>query len=195
MRDPAQEICAFIRRFAAPPVAELDGLVARGRRGLLAKGDSLARLGDVEHRLAFLHTGVVRYHVVDPDSGADITKDFSFAPSFAVSFGSAVRGQPARVAVSAVEDCVVTLWPARALDELYDQGGIEWQRFGRKIAEQLYVRKEERELAFLTADADARYDAMLASFPPAVTRIPQHLLASYLGITPESLSRLKRRRK
>jgi CRP-like cAMP-binding protein len=194
MLDPADEIRGYVRRFASPAPDELDAFIARGRRGLLHKGEALTRQGEREHRLAFLHTGIVRYHVIVPDTGEEVTKDFGFAPGFAVSFGSAVLGQPARVAVSAVEDCVATFWPAGGLRELLEQGGVEWQRFGRKVAEWLYVRKEDRELAFLTEDADARYDAMLAQFGPVAARIPQHLLASYLGITPESLSRLKRRR-
>jgi len=192
--DPADEIRAFVRRFASPPRDEIDDFIARGRRALLAKGEALTELGSTTHRLAFLHAGIVRYHVIVPDSGEDVTKDFSFAPSFAVSFGSAVRQQPARVAVTAVEDCAVTVWSADALIQLLDTGGAEWQRFGRRVAEELYVRKEDRELAFLTDDANARYDAMLTQFAPVAARIPQHLVASYLGITPESLSRLKRRR-
>jgi CRP-like cAMP-binding protein len=144
--------------------------------------------------VAFLHSGIVRYHVIHPETGDDVTKDFSFGPQFSMSFGSLVREQPARVAVSAVQDCVVTLWPARAwLDAV--NGNIEWQKLGRKFAERLYVRKEDREIAFLIQSAQERYDALLAGFPPDVEQIPQHFLASYVGVAPESLSRLKKRRK
>jgi CRP-like cAMP-binding protein len=191
---PEDQIRAFLRRFASPPAEQIDEFVALGRRTLLEKGSYLARLGDVEHRVAFLHTGLVRYHVVVPDSGEDVTKDFSFAPGLTLSFGSAVRHQPARVAVSAVEDCAVTLWRYAELERFFELDA-EWQKLGRKAAEWLYVRKEDRELAFLLQTADERYDAMLAEFPPAVSRIPQHLLASYLGVAPESLSRMLRRRR
>jgi hypothetical protein len=71
----------------------------------------------------------------------------------------------------------------------------EWQKLGRKFAERLYLRKEDREIAFLMQSADERYDALTSVFPPGFERIPQHLLASYIGVTPESLSRLKKRRK
>ncbi|HEY7957475.1 MAG: hypothetical protein ACHQ17_11990 [Polyangia bacterium] len=57
------------------------------------------------------------------------------------------------------------------------------------------MRKEDRELAFLLESAEERYQRMLAEFPPEASRIPQHLLASYLGVAPESLSRLKRSRR
>src|SRR6185437_16751447 len=99
---PEDQIRAYIRHFASPPDAEIDELIAHGRRTLIAKGEALARIGDAEHRIAFLHTGAVRYHVVVPETGEDISKDFAFAPSLALSFGSAVRDEPAQVAVTAL---------------------------------------------------------------------------------------------
>jgi CRP-like cAMP-binding protein len=191
---PAEQIRTYLLRLANPPADELDAFVGRGRRTMLAKGEALIGIGGVEHRLAFLHAGIIRYHVTHPDTGSDVTKDFSFAPSLACSFASAVREQPARVAISAVEDCVVTLWPL-AVWRGQLASHVEWERLGRRLAEALYARKEDRELSFLTQRADERFDAMLAMYPPEIARIPQHLIASYLGITPESLSRLRRRRR
>jgi CRP-like cAMP-binding protein len=188
------EIRAYLRRFAAPPAEEVDAFLAAGRRQLLAKGAYFTAIGDADLDLAFLHSGIVRYSVIVPDTGEEVTKDFTVAPVFAVSFGSAVRGEPARVAISAVEDCVITRWPWRAMDAMLDRHP-EWQKFRRKVAEWLYVRKEDRELAFLLASPQERYDALLRDFAPVIERIPQHLLASYVGIAPESLSRLKRRRR
>jgi CRP-like cAMP-binding protein len=194
MSTPEDQIHAYIARFAAPPRELVDSFIAKGRRQLLSKGEAFMRLGETEHRVAFLHSGIVRYHVMHPETGEDVTKDFSFPLGLALSFGSAVRDQPARVAVSAVQDCAVTVWPASAWFQAMSEH-IEWQKLGRKLAERLYVRKEDREIAFLMQNADERYEALLALFPPDIERIPQHLLASYLGVTPESLSRLKKRRK
>src|SRR5262245_31425657 len=133
---PEDQIRALFARQAAPPLALVDALIARGRRGLLNRGEPLIRLGEADHRVAFLHTGIVRFHVIHPDTGDDVTKDFAFAPGTAMSFGSAVRGQPARVAVTAVTDCAITVWPATdwfaALSE-----HIEMERFARKLAERL----------------------------------------------------------
>lgn len=193
MISPEEQIAAVLRAVGAPPKAQLDPFIASGRRGRLEKGEPFIRLGDSDHRLAFLHTGIVRYHVITEDTGEDITKDFSFAPSFTVSFGSAVTREPARVAITAVEDCVVTVWPWPTFVALFDQDAA-WERIGRRFAEILYVRKENREVALLSQDAGARYEAALRAFPPEIARVPQHLLASYLGVAPESLSRLKRRK-
>jgi CRP-like cAMP-binding protein len=191
---PEDEIRRYLRRFAAPPAVEVDAFLAAGRRQLLAKGRYLTAVGDTELALAFIHSGIARYSVVVPDTGEEVTKDFAVAPVFAVSFGSAVRGEPARVAISAIEDCIITRWPWRAMEEMLNDHP-EWQIFRRKVAEWLYLRKEDRELAFLLTSPEERYDALLRDFAPVIERIPQHLLASYVGIAPESLSRLKRRRR
>jgi len=192
MATPEDQIRGLIRHFASPPDAELDELIRQGRRALLPKGEALVRIGEVDQRIAFLHTGAVRYHVLLPETGQDISKDFAFAPSLAVSFAAAVNEEPAQVAVSALVDCAVTLWPFKTFRAMVERHR-EWERFARKIAEMLYVRKERRELSFLRDDAARRYRNLLAEFPAAHEVIPQHMIASYLGIEPESLSRLKRR--
>ena len=88
---------------------------------------------------------------------------------------------------------VLTVWPFARARELFD-GSVEWERFGRRLAEMLYLRKERRELDFLLLDAAGRFEAVRRELGDAAARIPRHLLASYLGIAPESLSRLRKRR-
>lgn len=189
---PEDEIAEYISRFAHPPVEQVREFAASARPSLIAKGSFLVALGDSVHPLYFVHNGAIRYMLIVPDSGDDVTKDFSFAPTFAASFGSAVSGQPARVGIVAMTDCVVSAWPFQQLTTLYD-AHAEWQKLGRKLAEWLYVRKEDREIAFLTRTSEQRYVALTLAFPDKIVQVPQHYLASYLGITPESLSRLKAR--
>jgi CRP-like cAMP-binding protein len=189
---PEDEIFKYISRFASPPVEQIREFVVSARRTLITKGDFLVALGDTTHPLYFVHSGEIRYMLIVPESGDDVTKDFSFAPTFAASFGSAVSGQPARVGIVAMTDCVVSTWPLQRLTALYDRHP-EWQKLGRKLAEWLYVRKEDREIAFLTLTPEQRYTALTLTFPPIILQVPQLHLASYLGITPESLSRLKAR--
>jgi CRP-like cAMP-binding protein len=193
MGAPEDQIREYLGRFGAPPADLVDSFIASGRRRLLGKGEPLVRLGETAHPMAFLHSGIVRYHVVHPSTGEDVTKDFSFAPGFSLSYGSAIRDQPARVAVTAVTDCAITAWPASRWFQA-QESHPEWQKLGRKFAERLYLRKEDRELAFLLQSADERYDALEKIFPAEIEQVPQHLLAAYMGIAPESLSRLKKRR-
>jgi CRP-like cAMP-binding protein len=190
--SPADEIRQYITRFAAPPADQVNGFIALSRTSLKPKGAALVAIGDEIHPLYFIHAGAVRYMIILPDTGDEVTKDFSFAPTFAASFGSHVQAQPARVGIVALRDCVVSTWPLRALTDLFD-AHIEWQKLGRKLAEFLYLRKEDREIAFLTQTAEQRYEGLLIAFGRQIDAVPQQCLASYLGVTPESLSRLKAR--
>lgn len=175
-----------------PPPDQVSAFVAQSRRSLIAKGAFLVDVGDTVHPLYFIHSGTVRYMIILPDTGLDVTKDFSFAPTFAASFGSSVRALAARVGIVALTDCVVSIWPLRALTDRFDTH-IEWQKLGRKLAEFLYLRKEDREIAFLTQTAEQRFLALAEAFPAQIGTVPQQCLASYLGLTPESLSRLRAR--
>jgi CRP-like cAMP-binding protein len=149
-------------------------------------------MGDTAHPLYFVHSGIIRYMLILPESGDDVTKDFSAGPTFALSFGSAVSGHSARVGIAAVTDCVVSNWPFSRLTALYEAHAA-WQKLGRMLAERLYVRKEDREIAFLTQTPERRYVSLAHRFPDLVAQVPQRHLASYLGITPESLSCLMAR--
>ena len=180
----------YIQRFAQPPQAQLDAFVAQGREVLIGRNKRFVEAGDVCDKVAFIHQGIVRYHLITRD-GDDITKDFGFANWFTVAFTSALTKQPSQVLISTVTDVSLTVWPFDVLIRLFD-ADIEWQKFGRRMAEMLYFRKEEREIEFLVDSATARYQRMLQRFPHEVARIPQHYLASYLGITPESLSRIRK---
>lgn len=184
-------IASYLGRLAEVPVVDVERLVDKGRTRTLAPGESFCRLGQQTHEAAFIQHGVVRYFVTLPD-GNESTKDFSFKGSFTLSFGSAAIQRPAQVAIAAVVPTQLLVWPYQVLLDLYDSS-IEWQKVGRRVAELLYVRKEQRELSFLLLDAEARYRQMHALFGAQADVIPQYFLASYLGVRPQSLSRLKRR--
>jgi CRP-like cAMP-binding protein len=148
-------------------------------------------MGQEKHEVGFIQAGIVRYFVILPD-GDESTKDFSFKGSFTLSFGSAALNRPAAVAIEAVTRTELLVWPYQVLLDFYESN-MEWQKVGRRVAELLYVRKEQRELSFLLLDAEARYRQMRAQFGGEADAIPQYFLASYLGVRPQSLSRLKRK--
>lgn len=183
-------LASYFQRLGNPPKADIETLVEQGKHRRLESGEAFCRLGQSRHELAYIKTGFVRYYVTLPD-GEEATKDFSFAGSFTLSFGSAAVPRPAQVAIAAIVPTELVVWPYQILLDLYESHA-EWQKVGRRVAEFLYVRKEQRELSFLLMDAQARYKLMREQFGPQIDLVPQYLLASYLGIRPQSLSRLRK---
>jgi CRP-like cAMP-binding protein len=190
-RDDAEVIARYFERFAQVARREVESFVAKGRVCQIEAGQPFCELGQRRHELGFIRAGILRYHVTLAN-GEEATKDFSFAGTFAVSFGSASMGRPAEVAISAVVATELRVWPYETLLALYESGS-EGQRLGRRIAELLYVRKERRELSFLLEDAQTRYLSLREQLGHGIDAIPQYHLASYLGIRPPSLSRLRKR--
>ena len=191
--NDAHPVAQLLRRLAPLPQDELDRFIAGGHQRCLRAGEPFCTQGQPHHEIAFIRRGIVRYHVALP-SGDEATKDFSFEGSFTVSFGSATRGVPAQVAISAVTPTELLVWPWQTMTALFDSSAL-WQRVGRLAAEALYVRKEQRELSFLLQSASERYREMHLRFGAQLDQIAQHHLASYLGIRPQSLSRLKRQQR
>jgi CRP-like cAMP-binding protein len=183
-------IASYFMRLANPPIADIETLIKQGTHRRLEAGQAFCRLGQSHHELAYIKSGFVRYYVTLAD-GEEATKDFSFSGTFTLSFGSAAVQRPAQVAIAAIVPTELLVWPYQTLLNLYESHA-EWQKVGRRVAEFLYVRKEQRELSFLLMDAQTRYKVMREQFGPQIDSVPQYLLASYLGIRPQSLSRLRK---
>jgi hypothetical protein len=153
MPNPIQ---TYIERFAQPPLAQVQAFIAAGRSRVLARKASFIEASIVCEEVAFIHQGILRYHLIDPNTGNDHTKDFSFPNSFSTAYTSVVTGAPSQIYISAVTEVVLTVWPWATLEKLFVHE-LAWATLGRKIAQLLYVRKEQREVAFLLQSAAERY--------------------------------------
>jgi CRP-like cAMP-binding protein len=185
------EIEAYIKQFAHPPTAQLQAFIAAGRSLKIPRKASFIEAGVKCEKVAFIHSGILRYHVINSATGDDHTKDFSFPRSFSTAYTSVVTHTPSQIFISAVTDATLTIWRWEVLEELFEHE-LAWATLGRIIAQHLYVRKEQREVSFLLQSAAERYQTLLKEFPTDIAVIPQYHIASYLGITPEALSRLKK---
>ena len=185
-----ESISKYFHCLAEPPEADIKRFVAQAKIRSLEPSECFCNLGQKLHEVAYIQNGMVRYFVTLPD-GEEATKDFSVAGTFTLSFGSAVARVPAQVAIAAVVPTELLVWPYQVLLDLFE-ANAEWQKLGRRIAEMLYIRKEQRELSFLQLDAATRYKKFCEQFGPYMAQIPQYYIASYLGIRPQSLSRLRK---
>lgn len=136
----------------------------------------------------FCITGLFRLFYTLED-GKEFIKSFSLSNEFVTSYGAMISGEPSYFSIQALEDSAVIEIPYAVLQELSDRSH-EWERFVRKSVEQLYLKKEERERELLFLSAAERLEAFRKKYPDLELRIPQYQIASYLGISPVSLSRI-----
>lgn len=145
------------------------------------------------HELLFIHEGLFRYYYVLED-GQDLTKDFAIETdnAFCTAYASFITGQLSMIWIEALEDSTVWVWQKDYVSDLFQRS--PWIEFAKNMVDMIYLRKEKREYSFLLLTPEQRYHQFLKEFPQLNQRVPQYQIASYLGLTPESLSRIRKRK-
>jgi len=154
------------------------------------KGEFLCRHGQVENYLSVIYQGTCRgFYSKD---GEEISVTFMFDNDYVSAYYSFLTERPSLMSIQALTSVNVLSISKTDLEELCDTyKSIE--RIGRLNAERIYRRKEEREVALLTMSATERYIDLLGRHPKVLKHIPLKHIASYLGVKPESLSRIRKK--
>ncbi|QJD94699.1 Crp/Fnr family transcriptional regulator [Mucilaginibacter robiniae] len=159
----------------------------------LKKKDHFIKADEVCKQVGFIVSGSVRlYHLKD---GEEITGYFCFENEFISSYKSFIQQQPGYAYIQALEDTLLVIFDYKSLQQLLANQitAYKMERFGRLIAEYLICCYEDRVHSFVTQTPEERYAELLNSNAPLLQRVPQHYLANFLGITPVSLSRIRKR--
>lgn len=157
----------------------------------LARHEHFLVQGGICRNLGFIAEGYIRLYYLKGDE--EITKDFNFENEFCGSYASFIAEKPALFNVMAMEPVRLYTIPRNSLLTLYDTYTC-WQKLGRISMEQMFVKKERREASFLLDSPEVRYEKLVKESPMWIKRIPLKYLASYLGMAPETLSRIRKKR-
>lgn len=153
------------------------------------KGALLSISGKVPDEIFFIEKGLVRV-VINDSKGAEHTIHFSHEGQFIADYASYLRRQPAHYSLQALEDTRVVLLPRAAVDWGYGHMS-QGEKLGRLLAELYFSFHDDRIKRSYALSPKERYDAIEEIFPGIISRVPQHMIASYLGISSVHLSRLK----
>ena len=146
--------------------------------------------GAVCRKLGFLQKGILRvYH---HRNEKEITNYFNTVDRnpFVASFKSFLTEEASREAIVAMTDCEMLTIKKSELENLYNRHH-QIERLGRKLAEYNYLLSLERIDSLQYQSAGQRYELFLKLYPGLINRVPHHYIASYLGVTAESLSRIR----
>ena len=182
---------AYLDKISPLSLDALGELSRLFRPAILKKGDFFVREGAYAKQIGFLSNGIVRSFFLSPD-GKEYSKQFFVGPAIIGSYASLITQQPNRVAQQALTDCEVMIADYHRVEASYDQYH-DLERLARKIAEFYFVEKEQKEIEMALLDADKRYLMMRDRFPGIEAMIPQYYIASYLGISPTQLSRIRKK--
>jgi len=155
----------------------------------LKKNEVINIIGSPARRMYFVNKGCLRVYFLKPDGG-EVTRRFAFENTFSTSLVSFITGEPLTEFTTAIETTEL-LYITR--DDFYRLLDVipAWEKFYRNFLEFAYVNNTRRLQILATQDATERYKYLLKENPHYVLRLSNKLVANYLNISPEALSRLK----
>ena len=180
----------FLLKIVPFPQQELDHIVSQFERDLVQKNQTLVKEGQVCNKLYFIEKGLGRSYYLKED-GKEITQWFFIEGKIMTSVESFFQQAPSLYYLQMLEDAVVYSITREKIDILFEEYH-NMEKFGRLLSTEMLSRVINKLNALQFQTASERYDYMLTEFPNISNRVPLGHIASYLGMTQETLSRIRR---
>lgn len=156
-----------------------------------SKGTTLLRQGEVPGKCYFVLKGCVRQHSVDV-TGRDITSNFYTEEQAIAIFKAHKEDASSEYSLTCLEDCILVVGALNTERAMYAKH-TQLEGMTRRMIEENFGQVQGEFAAFVASSPEDRLKTLMHTRPGLISRVPQHQLASYLGMTPESLSRIKKR--
>ncbi len=189
MTDIFEQVILYIQDRIQVSPSELETILSYFKPYKAFKNEILIQQGQIGQRTFFVGKGCLRIFF-NNEQGQDTTRYIALENNFATSLVSFITGEPSQECIQAVENSdllYITQQDFYHLLEIIPS----WDKFYRIYLEKAYVNNTNRLMSFVTMDARERYQLLLQQNPAIVMRLPNKLVASYLNISQETLSRLK----
>lgn len=154
-----------------------------------AKNQIITPKGETENFLSFVEKGIVRFYI--PDNENELTFGFTFDKEFTCAYDSFLTQTPSEYELQALTDTIIWQISYEDLQKVYTHTKVG-NYLGRFASENLFLTKSKRELTLLKYNAKERYLKLFHEQPDILKFIPLKYIASYIGITPQALSRIRR---
>lgn len=154
------------------------------------KNTVLTRYDDVEQNVYFINSGIIEVKIRSYTSEKIL--DFFFSHEAVTCFTSFLMQKPSDAEMTALTDCETEVFTYGGLQKAY-KTSLQVNQLGRLLTEHAYLRKAQREKDLLSKTAEERYAEMFELHREYVSQVPVNKIARYLGIHPESLSRIRKK--
>lgn len=181
-----------IKRYVSLTQEEENAFRAIIRNKTIAKGEYIVRPGEVCTAQTYVTEGALRSYYRH-ENGSDHTIQFAVEDWFISDFNSYITQTPAQLYVEALEKSTLQQISYTDTEDLCQNHPV-FERFFRQVAQKAFAFAQKRVLSAISKTAEERYAELETRYPNIINRVPQYTIASYLGISPEFLSKLKKNR-
>lgn len=157
----------------------------------LRKKQYLLQEGDACNCVAFIEKGAMRLYKVNQDGSEHIVQ-FGLEGQFLTDLYSFLTSEPSIYNIDAIEESELVLVTKSASDQLRKQSS-KYPEFIYRVVSEAYIQLERRMTSVISLSLEERYKELTGNHPDIIQRLPQHMIASYMGLTPETLSRVRKR--
>lgn len=190
MPDDYDFLRAAIKKIVLPGDEELAAFTNAFSKRKIKKKEVILSEGTTCRYIWFINKGLVRdyFH----RDGIEVTAGFFKEGEFITNYASFISQKPSKCYIDALEDGELIGISYDSLQYLYSCSKT-WERAGRLIAEQLFLVSEQKKDGLLSNSPELQYLSMVQEQPDIVQRVPQYYIASWLGVSPEHLSRIRKK--
>lgn len=185
-----EQIKKVMRQMIDVSEDELKDFLSGAITKTLKRQEILSKPNAIPNEIFFINKGIIRVSITD-NEGTEHTIHFALENQFIADYSNFIQQQPSFYSLQTLEETQVVILP-RSIIEWGYKNLKEGQKMGRLIAEYYFIYQDDRIKNLYIRTPKERYDNITNVFPNIHNRVPQHMIASYLGITPIHLSRLKK---
>ena len=185
-----EKLRAFFERSVPLTDEQFDFIKSQFTPRIVKKYEILVRAGEVAKFGIFVASGCLRTYTID-DKGKEHILQFSVENWWTGDLNSYVTSTPTIYNIDALEGSEVLLFSDIALQKVMTYVPAMAEHYQSGLQKSASA-KNQRIVSALSATAEERYDSFLKTYPTIAQRVPQHMIASYLGISPETLSRIRK---
>ena len=187
-----QQIKSYLDQIASISSSDWDFFTSKLQKRIIPKKSVFLKINEIENQISFITSGVVRLFIPKEDLEKEITFGFSFKNQFVSAYDSFLTQTPSAYQLQALSETTLLSISHSDLQLVYSTTQIG-NLVGRLTAERLFLIKSKREQNLLNLTTEERYLRLFKERPELLNVIPLKYISSYIGVTAQALSRIRKR--
>ena len=187
-----QQLKLYLDKITSISSSDWSFFISKLQRRVITKKSVFIKVNQIENHISFIESGIVRLFIPKDNPEKEITFGFSFENQFVSAYDSFLTQSPSNYQLQALTETTVLSISYKDLQSVYKSTQIG-NLIGRLTAEDLFLIKSKREQNLLNLNAEQRYLKLFKERPELLKSVPLKYVSSYIGVTAQALSRIRKR--